>query len=99
MRSNRHPAHSTDVFEYVTDVPGQRIWRLWQSERDHMTAVGTDFDGIDAENSVAIYRSIRTTSTVSMIGEDNELQTGTASGRSNFIGLPGFPQQLALPVQ
>ena len=75
MRGDAEPAEPGDVLRDRVRVAAERIRRLLHAERDVVTVVGADFDAVDAQHAVKIFRRRGGRVAVAMVGEDRELQS------------------------
>src|SRR4051812_8619897 len=80
MRGKAEPAEPGNVLDDPRRLSSQRIRRGRQSERCVVPPTRTDLDGVDTQDPVDIRRRVWRPGTVTMIGDDDEGETGAGGG-------------------
>ena len=85
MRRDAESAETVDVLDDVARVAGERIRRRRHADRDVVTLVRADLHAIEAEHAGPVDRRIGNARRVTVIGEDDELESRLRRGGRDLV--------------
>ena len=79
------PPRRLTSLDDVARLAAQRIRRLRKSDRDVVTGLRAQLDGVDDEHAGSILRRVRCARAVAVIGQDDEVQPGPRGRRGHIV--------------
>ena len=76
MGGNPEAAQPGDVLRDRIGIAAERVRRRRHAERHVVPVVRADFDAVDTEHAVQVFRRLRRTRAVAVVREDREVQAG-----------------------
>ncbi len=98
MCGNCESTEAGHVLEDIAGLPTERIRRLRQSERHHVTVVGAELNRVNAKYAVYVAGLVGLARRVSMVREDDEVQPRPGCGRGDAGGVTAAVRTCAVHV-
>ena len=99
MRHDAEAPQTPHVFHDITRLASQREWRLRKADRDVVTALRAQLDGIDDEHSGSELRRVCPARAVAVIGQDDELQSRAGRRGRNLVWRAGAVGTIGVNVK